>query len=355
MKHGKSLTELAQELTRQNETKRDFIASTSDMEISPNGKEIVLHNQRGTSDHHAEAFDLTSHAHRQVGTWAGVPAKYYDRMKTEAPELLAENVNHWLEESDADRMLRTLDGKGRAFLSNRYQRIDHYDVASTVLPILSEDPNLKIESCEVTDRRLYIKAVTPRVSGEVGLNDPVQAGVVISNSEIGQGSIKVEPMIFRLVCLNGMILPSAYRKNHVGRKAEESEETYELYQDDTRAADDKAVLLKLRDVTRSAFDELCFGRAVEAFKDTKADKIEGRATRVVEELGNSFMLNDREGEDVLEQLIRGGEMSRFGLINAVTAAAQTQTSYDRSTEMEAMGAKLMQLPATEWQHIAEAA
>lgn len=43
----------------------------------------------------------------------------------EAPELLAQNLNCWFTKEPAQRMLRTLDGTARAYLSNRYRRIDN--------------------------------------------------------------------------------------------------------------------------------------------------------------------------------------------------------------------------------------
>lgn len=347
MKHGKTLTELAIELDRQAATKRDFVASTEQIELNAEDNSIVVGDD--------ERFDVTDHTHRQLGGWAGIPAKYYDVMRKEQPELLSTNVNTWLHEKPATRLVRTLDGNARAFLSNRYQRIDNMEIAEMVLPIFHEMGGVEVVSCEVTDKKLYIKAVTPKVEGELGLNDPVQAGVVISNSEIGGGAVNISPLIYRLVCLNGMILPTQMRRNHVGRKVEDSDEAYEIFADDTREADDKAVLLKVRDVTRSAFDELVFNRHVSAFAETKEDKIEARPVKAVEELANSFALNETEGDSILQSLIEGGDMSRFGLINAVTAAAQTVESYDRSTEMEVMGSKLMDLDRTSWRQIAEAA
>ena len=59
-------------------------------------------------------------------------------MRKEAPEPLATNVNEWFHNKPERRMIRTLDGQARAFLSDRYRRLDNYDLASTVLPILIE-------------------------------------------------------------------------------------------------------------------------------------------------------------------------------------------------------------------------
>ena len=131
MKQGKSLSELATELERQHKTKRDFITDTRELELVPrlssqeNGEQTSEHLrlQKGGA---SLDFTPTKHTHRQIGTFLNIPAKYYDRMHVEAPALLAHNVNHWFKEQPTERMVRTLDGKARAFLSNRYRRLDNF-------------------------------------------------------------------------------------------------------------------------------------------------------------------------------------------------------------------------------------
>lgn len=66
---------------------------------------------------------VTDHAHGQIAQRLDIPAKYYNRMRSEAPALLAANVNNWFQEQPERRMIRTLDGKARAFLSDRYRRV----------------------------------------------------------------------------------------------------------------------------------------------------------------------------------------------------------------------------------------
>lgn len=38
---------------------------------------------------------------------------------------------------------------------------------------------------------MYIKVVTPRLSFEVKKGDIVQGGIVLSNSEVGEGAVKI--------------------------------------------------------------------------------------------------------------------------------------------------------------------
>ena len=71
-----------------------------------------------------------------------------------------------------------MDGKARAFLSNRYRRIDNPDIARVVLPIIGEMEGARFESCEITDVRMYLKVVNPRLQAEVVPGDIVQAGIL---------------------------------------------------------------------------------------------------------------------------------------------------------------------------------
>ena len=57
------------------------------------------------------------------------------------------------------------DGSARAYLSNRYRRIDNIDIAGVTLPILGGLPDIRFESCQITESRMYIKAVNPPSGG----------------------------------------------------------------------------------------------------------------------------------------------------------------------------------------------
>ena len=50
-------------------------------------------------------------------------------------------------------------------------------------------------------------------------------------------------------------------------------------------------------------------------------------------------------------LIRGGDLSLYGLSNAITRAAQDVESYDRSTEMESIGYTVLGMSRSDWQRL----
>ena len=69
MKSGKTLSELAIELERQSETKKDFIASTEVLEMTNTGAMVL------EGDTHQE-FAIADHAHTQIAARLDIPAKY---------------------------------------------------------------------------------------------------------------------------------------------------------------------------------------------------------------------------------------------------------------------------------------
>jgi hypothetical protein len=214
----------------------------------------------------------------------------------------------------------------------------------------------RFESVELTETKMYLKVVTPRVEYEVAPGDVVQAGIVISNSEVGCGTLSVQPLIFRLVCRNGLIAPDrALRKTHVGRALQSDEESVNVYRDDTLAADDRAFFLKVRDVVEAALSEATFRQVALKFQKTREIPLTGDPVKTVEVLANRYALNETERSGVLRHLIVEGDLSAYGLVNAVTHYSQEVEDYDRATEFEALGGRLIDLPAKDWKELAQAA
>ena len=351
MKAGKTLQELAAELERQQLAKKDLIVSTGVLSMdSRDDGGIALNVMGGQVIQH---YDVGEIAHRQIGQFLKIPATYYDRMRREYPQLLTLNANGWFAQMpQAKRMLRTLDGTARALLSDRYRRIDNFEVASAVLPIISRMEGAGVESCELTDSRMYLKVVNPRVTAEIKKGDIVQAGVLISNSEVGMGSVTVSPLIYRLVCSNGMIAEDGkLRKYHVGR-ANESREDFSIYRNETIEADDKAFLMKLEDSVKAAVDQARFAAIVDKLREsTEATFQPQQVQQVVELASKEYGFTDSESSGILGHLAAGGDLSLYGLANAVTRQAQDVASYDRSTELEATGYRIITMAPSLWRNL----
>lgn len=353
MKTGRTLMSLAQELTRQLATKKDMIVPSALLSHATSAglTQLSVEQPDGPT-----AFGVTPLARRQLAEKLGIPYAYFERMREQQPRLLDSNVNTRLQNEPDRRMLRTLDGQVRAVLSDRYRRLDNYDLAESVLPILRQLPEVVFESVELTETKMYLKCVTPRLTFEVAPGDVVQAGVVISNSEVGQGTLSVQPLLFRLLCRNGLIAADrSLRKTHIGRSLSTDDEGVVVYRDDTVRADDKAFFLKVRDVVQAAVSEATFRQTAQKLQRTLGIPLTGDPVKSVAVLAQRYTLNDDERTGVLRHLIEDGQLSGYGLVNAVTHYSQTVDDYDRATELESLGGRLIELSAQEWKGLAEVA
>lgn len=355
MKAGLSLEEMAAEITRQNRLKEDYLVDTRNLQMEPHSGQVYLHIFDGKTEP-VEPMQINTIAHRQLGTHLHIPASYYDRMLTEDPRLLTENVNTWLRKTPSRRLVRTMGGTARAFLSDRYRRLDNFEIASAVLPIIGQMKDARFESCQVTDSMMYMKVVNTRLEAEVVPGDIVQAGLIISNSEVGTGAVNVQPLVYRLVCSNGMIINDAQtRRNHVGR-VNKLEEAYRLYSDKTLEADDKAFLMKLQDTVRTAVDEARFARVVDLMKNaTQAEMSTNDIPGTVRLASREFHITESEEKGVLQHLIEGKDLTLYGLSNAITRYSQDVESYDRATELESIGYDILSMPAGTWRRINQTA
>ena len=356
MKQGRSLSQLAQELERQLETKRDFVADTRKIQMSGDSARMELANMGD--------FPVKELAHGQIAERLQIPKRFYDRLKANHPDLVAHTVNSLFQREPETRMVRTLDGNVRAFLSDRYNPIDNYALASRILPKF-QNLDLEIRSCEVTENRMYLKAIYPgledtvRVKGfyDGGTQDKVetyQPGIVISNSEVGLGSVYVGPGVHTVQCTNlATFKDDALRRYHIGRQHKSDEEIWAYLSDETREKDMEAFFAKIADMVEACLQGELFRKLVEKFKrgnerDIQADN----PTDVVEVAAGKFGLIQPEKEGIMAQLARGGNFTQLGLSQAVTRFSQNQDlSYDRATELEGIGGQIIDLPKSDWETI----
>jgi hypothetical protein len=358
-----SIQEFAAEIARRAETKKDFIANTKNAEVVTTGQDINLH----VGD---MKFGINKVGHAQLAEVTRIPKPYYDKMLAEEPRLLADNVNTWFTKNATKQLFRTQDGKLRALRSDKFRTdMEYEDMAASLLPVLL-DIDVEVMSCQVTDTRMYIKCVDKKVTRELaaiggkfgdGKHNIVRClspAITISDSEVGYGGANVLTGLYDGFCSNlATFSERSVRKYHVGARHElVSEAHYTMLTDDTKRKTQVASMAQLVDVTRAAFDRVQFEALAAKVEGTQADRIESDdLVKVVEMAGKHFGLNEAEGKSVLKQLANGGDLSRFGLYNAITAASQTVEDYDRATDLERIGAQVIELPANQWERIATAA
>jgi len=391
MKQGKTLVDLAKELERLEGAKRDFIADTRQIQVAPS----AALNPNITLDDIVEETELTqrqnesalsmiientgnddficainNHAMNQIGSRLGIPKKYVDKLAEKHPDMLAYNINNLFEREPEKRMVRTLEGRVRAFMSDRYRIIDNFDVANVVLPALLE-ARAEIISCDVTWKKLYIKARHPSLEhviqefpegvtmgdGSHHSRQTVRAAVVITNSEVGLSRLGFSPAIWTHECSNLMVSEKyAYSKYHIGRqKGKDEDHIWELLSDDTKMLSDATVVSKIKDLARASMDGTIFDKIVDSLKDSRHQEIKGNVVETVELLAREKGLIECEKTSILTELIKGGDLTKYGLHAAVTRMSTDVQDYDRASDLEKLGGKIIEMPQREWEAYAVAA
>lgn len=366
MKQGRTIQDLAIELDRQREVKRDFLGDTRRLAVMPAEEEHRVRfeflKMMIPTNGESEAFPVNNFALKQVADRLKIPGRFAQRLAEDHPDMLAYNVNALFSREPEQRMVRTLDGKVRAFLSKRYRILDNYDLAEAVLPHLAE-VGAEITSCEVTETKLYIKAIRPDMVAEIpppegmemgkGHNffvAKVTAGIFVSNSEVGAGKLAISPAFFEQWCTNYAVVSNyQYKKYHLGRDSgRDDQELWEIFSDDTKKKTDEAIWAQVNDLTARAMDGTIFNKIVEDLKKARANEIKADPIMFVEEVSKRANVSEKEKSGILQHLIKRGEFTQYGLQAAVTRLSSDVEDYDRASELEQLGGDIIEMPKREW-------
>lgn len=364
MKTGRTLQELDVEVKRQAQVtvRRDLLVMPSAVTMATyaGGKSVM-----GLADD--GDYGMNEVGHQQLGEYLGVPAQFYGTLRREHPDVLDYTVNTLLQRRPQNerRMARTLDGQVRAWLSDKYRPLDNFDLVDAALPALFQ-ANALVLSCEVTDKRLYIKAVDKRIQRDIPTGkslgqghtffDTLSPAIILTNSEVGLGALAIEAGIWTHLCTNLAVAKSrSMRKYHTGQRHELGDDVYALLSDTTRKVTDAAFWMQIGDVVKAALDQARFDALVNEVKQLTTVKIQGDPVVVIERTAKKFSITGDEREAMLRHLIEGGDLTGYGLFNAVTRTAEDAHDYDRASEIERIGGQIIDLSAGDWKDLGVAA
>jgi hypothetical protein len=328
-----SLVDLVAELERQKNNSKDLIVDTSTVQAVPTSKDIALRVPE------TGEYPLTEFAHGQLAEKLKIPKRYYDRIRqTGKTELLAGNINAWMDEKDR-RLFRITDGNIRAILSDRYRIMDNYDLVWLALEEFKQKETIEVHRADLTETHMYFKTVDRTLVAEIRDKDVVNGGLIIRNSEVGAGAFRVEPFILRQICTNGLIGEHSLQKVHIGRAT--TEVGFIDWSDETRKLSDQALWSAVRDVIRSSFDDKVFYEWVETAQRAIEVAIEVQPVRVIDTVATHLGITEDQKNNLLQHFIADKDYTQYGLVNAVTRTARDLSNVDEQVRLETSAGQIL--------------
>ncbi len=155
---------------------------------------------------HHEPRALRANAFSNLMTRLGAPAEFI-RDRLPAPLQLA--TCNWLlgmSEGSSTATLRLRGGEVAAVVSGRYAPLDAIELVDTLRTALSrhgllEEVRVRGVATGLVDN---MRLILPGETRELKKNDVASVGVDVSTSCFGRSAVHIAPVIWRLVCSNGM-------------------------------------------------------------------------------------------------------------------------------------------------------
>tara|TARA_R110002020_G_scaffold97645_2_gene232701 strand:+ start:1440 stop:2831 length:1392 start_codon:yes stop_codon:yes gene_type:complete len=236
----------------------------------------------------------------------------------------------------------------RSFHSGQYKKLDNINLVKSLFDGLdaggiefhSDSAPLQLESANIGEDKMFLKFVNYDIGGTIDGKD-INYMLTLSNSETAKGGLWVRQGTFIQICSNGMIRENIMHAQHKGAKG-----IAKAYASDTVAAQNDVLWRELRDDITAAMTQENMDKILNEINPS-TQVLFSEPKKVVDDVQNRLQLSDKENELVYANLLRDESdfgMSQFALSNAVTKTAQEVSSYERSTELEEVGNKVLQLP-----------
>lgn len=332
------LAVLAREFQTVKEHRKDYVVETTALKAVPSQAGMMLEiKELGT-------YEPTGIFHEQVSEKAKIPLDFYRRLQERNTNVLCSVVNEFLPDKEV-RMVRALDfGEGkkyaRALVSPRFRALDNYDLLLNALQCFKQYQDsghkLTISQSFADDTNFYLKAITDQ-RAEVKVGDIVEGGIIIRNSEVGRGALRVEPYVNRLVCNNGAVV-GTYRRFHLGRDNGKELGDQSIWSDITNTQRDELVWSEVSDIVKATLDGKFFDEYVQKAK-ALTEKTYQKPMEVLNHQLGTWKFSKEEADAILNSFVNGGDSSAWGIVNAMTSIAKTAETVARQVEIEELGYK----------------
>ena len=215
-------------------------------------------------------------------------------------------------------------GFARGFLTTRYAVFDNLELLRMHGEFIRQH-DLKLQVGHVSDKMFHVRMLFPEMvnAGTAEAPDPHQFGTHMRNSEVGACNLQEDFLVFRQICTNGMI--ALLNKEHLIDIRHVNIDRHQL----------RIAVASVADTVLDNHDEV-IGR-LQVARDITIANPERELSR--------FLRSNRATDDFLDMaekaFQREPNATRFGLIQAITRAAQALPTDSRVQMEEAAGRLLL--------------
>ena len=291
---------------------------------------------------HTDSLKLGSHefgfkplGERQFCRFVDINGNFFAKCNTKNRQGLFDqfSADTLKEDPMKEVFVRTHNNKVRGVLSNNYGTFDDLRLFQMIKNILGSKINdvevrsfFKDDDSGHTNMQLFWKNDNIDIGpGPDGKPDIIKRGFNCSNSELGMGSIRISPMIWRLWCTNGAVREVA------------SQASMMRHYGDPKLLEKKiGALIYNMDI----FHNEMIARLKKA-KEEKITKIE--IEKFIRETAKSYAINDDQSNLVVTAWHKEEGNSKFHVANAFTRAAHESEAFDGHAgyELEVIGNKII--------------
>jgi hypothetical protein len=300
------------QISRDDMGKHDIVVEPESVRwLTPDGAFLLEADGEGP-------YSLSEWAECQLCARLGIPVKYFRNCPGELKKMQVEYLIKHRSEKRMRWRLRLKGNRIRGLVSGSYQPFDDSTVAS-VWESIGQCERFRYESL-LDDTSFFLRAIAPNgEDGSDGLGG-LLTGFYIRNSEVGRSGISAGPIVYRLICSNGLVV----------------------------AQDRKALLYKRHIwIDEAAIAEMlnyAVAGAINLSHKTTEMMAEARKKpmsldALVQRLDN-LELTEQLRQQTLDAFIADGNHNAFGVVNALTSTARGLPPHERY-ELERSAGKIL--------------
>jgi hypothetical protein len=284
---------------------------------------------------------MARHAVDQAASRLGLPTKFVHEVEGQewGRRLVAHNLTQLAQHADPKdvALVRAVDGQVRGLVSNAYKTDDSRPALDSLIQVVQEVGAVICDG-DALDVRTSVKVVVAEPV-ELYPGEWCVFGLDYRNGDFGGYAREVNGFVLRLLCLNGCMMTSQFRRVHLGARIKDEVE----YSSKTRRLNAEATASATRDMARHLLGPVAIDQMVQQVRAAQANRIDADQIAAVlktrvnktdeKEIARLFSSAD------VENLPAGQNRWRFS--NAISWLAHEQAEPARRLDLEQLAGDVL--------------